>query len=226
MSDDALGFEPVDDALRRELRDAAPRGGSAESALDALTPRFEHARRRRQLALAGGSLLSAAAIVLVGAIALGVGGGGGRGSVQVPPAGSPTRDPTGITTTLPVPSDGATTGDAASSAAASASASSAPAPSADGATQDPTPSSAAPTPSGPDPAPVQRTFDSAGGSVTVELANGALAIVSTSTAPGYTQEIHDSGPSRVEVRFRNDDGEWRVRVDLVDGQMVEETTHH
>ena len=75
-------------------------------------------------------------------------------------------------------------------------------------------------------APSTKTYPSAGGSVTVKLENGALSIVSTNVASGYTEERHDTGPDRVEVRFTSDKTEWRIRVDLVNGEMVEETTQH
>ena len=76
------------------------------------------------------------------------------------------------------------------------------------------------------PAPADHTYPSDGGTVTVRFASGALSIVSTTPAPGYTEERHDTGPNRVEVRFRNADGEWRIRVDVVDGALSEETTRH
>ena len=75
-------------------------------------------------------------------------------------------------------------------------------------------------------APTTHTYSSTGGTVTVKLENGALSIVSTQAAAGYSEERHDTGPDRVEVRFTNDKGEWRIRVDLVNGQPVEETTQH
>jgi hypothetical protein len=74
--------------------------------------------------------------------------------------------------------------------------------------------------------PATQTFRSVGGSVTVKLENGALSIVSTQAAAGYSEERHDTGPDRVEVRFTNDTGEWRVRVDLVNGAMVPEISQH
>lgn len=222
MTDDPLGFEPLDDELRRQFRAAAPGAGDADATLRTLAPRFARARRRRQLIVAGGSLLSAVLVVFVGAIALGAGGGGDR-SVQVPPASRSThRQPATTTTTSPSP-DGTATSATSGTAAGDGPA----------ATPGNTGTAIPSAPAGADasddavvPAPSLRTFDSAGGSVTVELANGTLAIVLTAPVPGYSEERHDTGPSRVEVRFKNEDGEWRVRVDLVDGEMVDEITHH
>ena len=75
-------------------------------------------------------------------------------------------------------------------------------------------------------APITKTYRSDGGTVTIKVDNGALSIVSTQAAAGYSEERHDTGPDRVEVRFTNDKTEWRIRVDLVNGQPVEETTQH
>jgi hypothetical protein len=53
-----------------------------------------------------------------------------------------------------------------------------------------------------------------------------VSLVSSSPAPGFTAEVHDNGPSRVEVRFSNGQIEWRIRVDVVNGQLVPEITPH
>ena len=37
---------------------------------------------------------------------------------------------------------------------------------------------------------------------------------------GFTAEVHDNGPTRVEVRFSNGQTEWRIRVDVVNGALV------
>jgi hypothetical protein len=49
---------------------------------------------------------------------------------------------------------------------------------------------------------------------------------SSAPAAGYTQEVQDNGPTRVEVRFNNGQTEWRIRVDLVNGELQAETTQH
>jgi len=92
-------------------------------------------------------------------------------------------------------------------------------------TNTPAATTAAPQPTG---TPVTRTFDSDGGSVTVRVENGALSIVSTARAPGFAEERHDSGPVRVEVRFTNtqSDEEWRIRVELVNGEPIPEITEN
>ena len=60
----------------------------------------------------------------------------------------------------------------------------------------------------------------------VHFENGQVSLVSNSPASGYTAEIHDNGPTRVEVRFNNGQTEWRIRVDVVNGELVDEVTQH
>jgi hypothetical protein len=83
----------------------------------------------------------------------------------------------------------------------------------------------APTPA---PAPAfDQAFSSAGGSITVTVANGAVSLASSSPAPGFAAEVHDNGPSRVEVRFFSSGGqEWRIRVELGSGGLTSEITQH
>jgi hypothetical protein len=80
----------------------------------------------------------------------------------------------------------------------------------------------------PAPAPaVEQAFSSAGGSITVTVANGAVSLASSSPAPGFTAEVHDNGPSRVEVRFFSSGGqEWRIRIELRGGGLTSEITEH
>ena len=162
----------------------------------------------------GGSVLAIVAIVGVGTAALTAGGSGSR-NVRIPAANSSV--PRHETTTTAPPSPAPTTppqpsGDTGAAGGGTGGATSGP-----GAATAPT---AAPA------VPVTRTYQSNGGSVTVKLDHGALSIISTNVASGYTEERHDTGPDRVEVRFKSDKTEWRIRVDLVNGEMVEETTQH
>jgi hypothetical protein len=80
----------------------------------------------------------------------------------------------------------------------------------------------------PTPAPAfEQAFSSAGGSITVTVANGAVSLASSSPAPGFAAEVHDNGPSRVEVRFFSSGGqEWRIRVELGSGGLTSEITQH
>ena len=80
----------------------------------------------------------------------------------------------------------------------------------------------------PTPAPAfDQAFSSAGGSITVTVANGAVSLASSSPAAGFAAEVHDNGPSRVEVRFFSSGGqEWRIRVELGSGGLTSEITQH
>jgi hypothetical protein len=68
--------------------------------------------------------------------------------------------------------------------------------------------------------PALRTYDAPGGSVTVRFTNGSLALVSYTPAAGYTAEVHDNEPGRVEVRFSDGDHESRIRLQVDKGQLV------
>ncbi|MBI5089872.1 MAG: hypothetical protein HZB15_13700 [Actinobacteria bacterium] len=77
------------------------------------------------------------------------------------------------------------------------------------------------TPTTAPPAPVQETFFSVGGSITVRLANGSLSLVgSPSPAAGYEVNIEKQDPDEVEVRFESSDTHVTIRVRLIAGQMV------
>jgi hypothetical protein len=69
-------------------------------------------------------------------------------------------------------------------------------------------------------------FSAAGGSIDVTVANGAVSLASSAPAAGFTQEVHDNGPTRVEVRFDDGSGESRIRVELVNGALTSEITAH
>jgi hypothetical protein len=60
----------------------------------------------------------------------------------------------------------------------------------------------------------------------VRLSGGALSLVSSAPTAGYTAQVQDDGPTRVEVRFDDGPTEWRIRVDLVNGTLVPEITQH
>jgi len=75
-------------------------------------------------------------------------------------------------------------------------------------------------------AQVTQTFTSAGGSITVTLAHGVVSLDATSPAPGFSVEVHDVGPDRVEVRFTNAGIEWRIRVEPAGASMSVEITQH
>jgi hypothetical protein len=213
MSDDSFGFEPIDDELRRRLDAAGPHPGDPDATLGALRPRYRRAKRRHQLVLAAGAAGVIGVIIGAGAAVVSTGGPDPQ-SVRIPAANSSTSTtasvPRPVDSTPAPPIAGPSGGDTGPTALTSPSG----------------PNGAATTTSAAPAAPVTNTYSSAGGTVTVKLENGALSIVSTQAAAGYSEERHDVGPDRVEVRFTNSDGEWRIRVDLANGTMVPEITQH
>src|SRR5262249_9440790 len=76
----------------------------------------------------------------------------------------------------------------------------------------------------PRPPATDTTYSSPGGSIAVHRSGDTISLASSAPAAGFTPEVHDNGPTRVEVRFTSGGTEWRIRVDLVGGQLVAETT--
>jgi hypothetical protein len=71
-----------------------------------------------------------------------------------------------------------------------------------------------------------RGFNSAGGSIQVQVANNALALAGTTPANGFTATTkHDRG-DRVEVEFTDGSVTWVIRVDLKHGVITSEITTH
>ena len=224
MNDDTR-FDPVDDELRRRFADVGPSAGDPDAVLDTMRPRLQQARTRRRAAFAGAA---ATVAVLVVALSFALAGGGG-GSVRTPPtthSSVPLPDPSVVSTTPPViaptPNGEVTSGTNGEGTFGS-------------------PESTAPNPGG------SGTGSGDGASTTPTTAPPAAASRATRrpvarspwcspTArsrwcrapppPGYTAEIHDNGPTRVEVRFSNGQTEWRIRVDVVDGVLQSEITQH
>jgi hypothetical protein len=75
-------------------------------------------------------------------------------------------------------------------------------------------------------APTTQSFSSVGGSIVVSTDGTSLSLVSSTPATGYAVEVHDNGPTRVEVRFTSGGTEWRIRVELGAGGLVSEVTQH
>ena len=67
--------------------------------------------------------------------------------------------------------------------------------------------------------PIEQQFNSIGGSITVRSANGALTLVTSNPAGGFTIESSDTTTTRVEVRFTDGSHDSRIRIDLVGGAM-------
>jgi hypothetical protein len=226
MNDDGR-FDPVDDELRRRFADTGSPTSDPDLVLDSMRPRLERARTRRRAAMTGAVATLAVAVVAV-SFAL---SGGGESSVRTPPAShstvprpdpsAPTTAPGGVTTptvddhgggtgtTIPQPADtGPSTGAAGSGTGTS-------------------PGDGTPvTPTTAPPASEEQAYSSAGGSIVVLLSNGQVSLVSNTPAAGYSAEIDDNGPSRVEVRFTSGQTEWRIRIELDSGALTSEITQH
>ncbi len=73
------------------------------------------------------------------------------------------------------------------------------------------------------PSASTETYDGIGGSITVRLSGGTVALVGDpSPAPGYTTRVDDNGPDRVRVRFERDDARTEIRVEVEGGELVPE----
>ncbi len=71
-----------------------------------------------------------------------------------------------------------------------------------------------------------QSFSSVGGSIVVSVNGSSISLASSSPAAGFGAEVHDNGPSRVEVRFSNGGSEWRIRVELGSGGLTSEVSQH
>jgi hypothetical protein len=225
MNDD-LRFDPVDDELRRRFDAHARPDGDPDLVLDQMRPRLQRARQRRRAAFTGGAAL--VAVVVVGAsVALGS-AGGGDGSVRTPPATRPDRTVPTVVTTVPQPTVTTTGGTGATDGTTP------PQPTTptgtDGTTGNGSSGSgevAPPAPTTAPPVAQAPTYTSVGGSITVNFdGSSTISLASSSPAAGFTAEVHDNGPTRVEVRFSNGQTEWRIRVDVVNGVLQPEITQH
>jgi hypothetical protein len=151
-------------------------------------------------------------------------GGGGTGSVRTPPAGGGRNPDDGaLTTTVPQPT--VTTVDDHGSGGSGAD-DTVPAPTADTGAATPGASPVPETVPTSAPTPTTMSYSSAGGSIVVNFDGSSVSLASNSPAGGFTAEVHDNGPSRVEVRFTNGQTEWRIRVDVDNGALVPEISQH
>ena len=70
------------------------------------------------------------------------------------------------------------------------------------------------------PRPTPARYDSTGGSISVRMDGGVLAIDGEPRpTPGWSVRVDDDGPTRVRVRFERDDRRSEIRIDLVDGRL-------
>jgi hypothetical protein len=223
--------EPTDDALERELqrRFAEPVHSvdDTDAVLTAMRPRLVRARWNRRAVSASVAVLGGALALVVGLAAFSAADHDRR--VDVPPAAhapvtpTTTRVPGGTETPAP---PGAP--DAGDTPADNGTVPTAPSSPVDNGASAGGGAAAAPETTVPTTAPPagDATYSSPGGSIVVRRSGDVISLASSSPASGFTQELHDDGPTRVEVRFTSDGTEWRIRVDLTNGQLVAETTRH
>ena len=214
MSDDSLGFEPIDDELRRRLGAAGPRPGDPDATLGRCARAYRRAKRRHQLVVAAGSAVAVVAIIGVGAAVLATGGSDPQ-HVRVPAADSSAPTPTSTTRCRVRSDDTAPTHERRRTRAAADTG---------GATgrigighRD-----VDALRSRPRRTPTRRTAAPSPSSSTTARCRSCRR----KRRPGTRRSGTTPGPDRVEVRFTNKTTEWRIRVDLVNGELVEETTQH
>lgn len=77
-----------------------------------------------------------------------------------------------------------------------------------------------PTTTPPSVAPFTRTYDSLGGSITVDWDGDAFTLLSVAPAAGFDAEIEDQEPTRIRVRFRGEDDDSRIETRVDNGQLT------
>ncbi len=219
--------QPLDDAIERELQrrfaDAGPGTDDTDAVLTSMQPRLRRARRSRRALSASVAVLGALLLVVVGFAALS--GTESTRRVNVPPASRSAGVPTTATTPDGAGApDGPDANDAADAGVTRPPAPTTPAGEVPTATTDPG-GAENPTPSGTSPTG-DTPYSSPGGSIVVHRAGNTISLASSIAAAGFTREVHDDGPTRVDVRFTGEETEWRIRVDLVNNELVAETTQH
>ena len=73
------------------------------------------------------------------------------------------------------------------------------------------------TTTAPAAAPVARTLQSAGGSVSVTITGSRVTLVAATPAAGFAADVRKSGPDTVEVRFTSGKRESRVEIRIENG---------
>lgn len=78
-----------------------------------------------------------------------------------------------------------------------------------------------PTPATTTSAPTSaiRSYELVGGSVSVEIGNGVVRLAGASPKSGFTMEVENSGPEKVEVEFHNDNHESDFTGSFEDGRF-------
>ncbi len=82
------------------------------------------------------------------------------------------------------------------------------------------PTSSVPSTTNPSVAPFTRTYDSAGGSITVDWDGDSFTLLSVAPAAGFSSEIEDQQATRIRVRFSGDSDDSRIEVRVNNGQLI------
>lgn len=67
-----------------------------------------------------------------------------------------------------------------------------------------------------------RSYDLIGGVVTVEIGSSTVTLAGASPKPGFTMEVEDSGPRKVEVEFTSNNHESQFSGEFKDGAFAPE----
>ena len=223
---DGSEFDPLERELQRRFDTLDARKEDPDAVLDAMRPRLRRAQRNHRIATSAAASLVVVAAVVLGLVAF----RSDTGKVRVIPPASNSPSVSTTTTTAP-PDQGTPTVSTPDGSDDSEQSGRVPT----GGTQPEPSATGTPTRStSPEAVPDQATtpessdtpYSSPGGSIVVHRSGSTISLGSSTPAAGYTQEVQDNGPARVEVRFSNGQTEWRIRVDLVNGELRAETTQH
>jgi hypothetical protein len=91
-----------------------------------------------------------------------------------------------------------------------------------------TTTTAAPTTTTTPPPTEIRSYELIGGSVTVEVGNGTVGLAGASPKAGFSMDVENSGPEKVEVEFESDHHESSFSARFRDGVFtpeIEESEH-
>jgi hypothetical protein len=78
------------------------------------------------------------------------------------------------------------------------------------------------TTTAPPPSSEIRSYDLVGGSVTVEIGSTDVHLAGASPKAGFSMDVEDNGPDKVEVEFKSDDHESHFSGQFEDGRFVPE----
>ncbi len=217
MDDSDRELDDVDDrelgAMLRRHADALTGPVDTDRAL-AVVLRRARSRRRWRVAVTTGAAAAAAAVIVVGA---GLLTSDSSGTVRTPAASIDGPATAGPSTVAPRPTRA--TAPPTTVPRVAPPRTTAPPPTVGPTTALPT---TAPTASPPTPAPTT-TFSSAGGSIVVARAGGAISLAGDPVpSVGWSVRIDDDGPTRVRVRFERDSRRSEIRVDLRGDELVPE----